>query len=189
MNVLGLASIIRPMSECGQDEEGCTTLKPILPETAEIIYGGIASLIVFALLYKFAWPAITKAMAARTDRVQAELDAAAADKAAAAAEAAQIRQAKGDIAAERARLLAEADQQAAAILDDGRARLVQEAADAEAKAMADIATANARVTDELRAEIARLSSAAVDHVVTGSLDDATHQELIESFIANVGASR
>mgnify|MGYP006331935673 CR=1 FL=1 len=55
--------------------------------------------------------------------------------------------------------------------------------------MADIASANARVGDELRAEIARLSSAAVDHVVTGSLDEATHQELIESFIANVGAGR
>ena len=39
------------------------------------------------------------------------------------AEAAQIRQAIGDIDAERARLLAEADVQAEALLDDGRARL------------------------------------------------------------------
>ena len=45
-----------------------------------------------------------------------------------------------------------------------------------------------RVGDELRAEVARLSAAAVDHVVTGSLDDATHQELIENFINRVGAS-
>ena len=36
---------------------------------------------------------------------------------------------------------------------------------------------------------ARLSSAAVDHVVTGSLDAGTHQELIENFIARVGASK
>ncbi|HEX2785254.1 MAG TPA: F0F1 ATP synthase subunit delta [Ilumatobacteraceae bacterium] len=42
-------------------------------------------------------------------------------------------------------------------------------------------------SDELRAEIARLSAAAVELVVTGSLDAATHQELIENFIAKVGA--
>jgi F-type H+-transporting ATPase subunit b len=191
MKVLDIAAvaIVRPMGECGVDEKGCTTLKPILPETAEIIYGGIASLIIFAALYKFAWPQIKKAMAARTERIQKELDDAAADKASAAAEAAQIRQAKGDIAAERERLLAEADTQAAAVLEEGRARMAAEMADIEAKAMADIAAANSRVGDELRAEIARLSTAAVDHVVTGSLDEATHQELIESFIQKVGASR
>jgi F-type H+-transporting ATPase subunit b len=190
MSVLGIASaVIRPMAECGVDEEGCTTVKPILPETAEIIYGGLASLIIFGALYKFAWPQIKKAMAARTERIQKELDGASADQAAANAEAAEIRTAKGDIDAERGRLLADADAQAATILEDGRARIAQEAADAEAKAMADIAAANSRVGDELRAEIARLSSAAVDHVVTGSLDESTHQDLIESFIANVGASR
>ena len=73
------------------------------------------------------------------------------------------------------------------MLEDGRARLEAEMADVEAKAHAEIAAANSRVGDELRAEISRLSSAAVDHVVTGSLDEATHQELIESFIAKVGA--
>ncbi len=62
-------------------------------------------------------------MADRTERIQKELDAAAADKAAASTEAAQIRQAKGDIAAERSRLIGEAEAQAAAVLEDGRARL------------------------------------------------------------------
>lgn len=189
MSVLGLVSFLRPMGECGVDEEGCTTLKPILPETAEIIYGGIASLIVFGLLYKFALPALKKSLAARTARIQKELDGAADATTSAAAEAAGIRQAKGDIAGERARLLAEADAQAAAMLEDGRARLTAEMADLEARAQADIVVANSRVGDELRAEISRLSSAAVDHVVTGSLDEATHQELIESFIAKVGAQR
>ena len=74
------------------------------------------------------------------------------------------------------------------MLEDGRARLAVEVADVEAKAVTDIASAQGRVGDELRAEIARLSAAAVDHVVTGSLDDATQQELIENFIARVGAS-
>ncbi len=45
-----------------------------------------------------------------------------------------------------------------------------------------------RVNDELRAEIVRLSAAAVDYVVSGSLDDSVQQNLIEDFIARVGAS-
>jgi len=171
------------------DSDGnVTTHHWLLPETAEIIWGGLASLIIFYALYKFGGPAIKKSFAARTAKIQGELDASAADKAAASTEAAGIRAAKGDIAAERARLLSEAETQAAAVLEDGRARLAAEVADVEAKAVTDIATAQSRVGDELRAEIARLSSAAVDHVVTGSLDDATQQELIENFIARVGAS-
>ena len=158
------------------------------PEGYEMLFGIPASVIVFFLLWKFAGPAVRKGMTARTAKIQAELDAGEADRVAAEAEAAKIRQAKGDIGAERTRLLAEADTQAAALLEDGRARLAQEVTELEARAEADLTAAAARSGDELRAEIAKLSSAAVDHVVTGSLDEATHQALVESFIASVGAS-
>ena len=159
------------------------------PEGYELLFGVPASVIVFFLLWKFAGPTVKKGMAARTAKVQAELDAAEADRLAAEAEAAQIRQAKGDIAAERARLLAEADAQATALLEDGRARLAHELVELEARAEADIEAAAARLGDELRAEIARLSAAAIEHVVTGTLDEATQQALIEDYVAKVGAAQ
>ena len=190
MSALGIAIGFRIAAEGAADENGeLVTSSPLLPELAEIIWGGLASLIIFAALVKFAGPAIKKSMAARTERIQKELDAAAADSAAAATEAAQIRQAKGDITGERTRILAEADQQAAAVLAEGRARLSAEVAELEARADAEITATGARAGDELRAEIARLSSAAVDHVVSGSLDESTHQALIEGFISRVGAAR
>ena len=189
MSVLGAIIRLASEEELHTDSEGIVTHSPLLPETAEIIWGGLASIIIFALLIKFAGPAIKKGLAARTERIQGELDGAAAARSAAAAEASQIRQAKGDIAGERARILADADAQASAVLEDGRARLAQELVDLEARADAEIAAAGNRIGDELRAEIARLSNAAVDHVVTGSLDDSTQQELIESFIARVGAAK
>ena len=194
MSVLGIiATAGRVMGEDEKlyiDADGyVTTHSWLLPEMAEIIYGGIASLIVFWALFKFGGPPIKKAFAARTEKIQKELDNASADKSAAATEASQIREAKGDIEAERARLLSEAESHAAAVLEDGRARLAAEVAEVEAKGVTEIAGAQRRVGDELRAEIARLSSAAVDHVVTGSLDDATQQELIENFIQRVGASQ
>ncbi len=191
MNVLGIAVTAGHFlagEEIVVDSQGhVTTHSWILPETAEIIWGGLASLIIFFLLVKFAGPAIKKGMAARTQRIQDQLDGAAQAKAAATAEAAQIRQAKGDIAAERSRIMAEAEAQAAAIRQDSAARLASELADLEAKGHADIAAARGRVGDELRSEIARLSSAAVDHVVSGSLDESTHQDLIEQFISRLEA--
>ena len=161
----------------------------LLPETAEIIYGGLASLIVFGALYKFALPMFKTSLAARTERIQKELDDAKSQRESAENEAARIRTALGDIQAERAKLLAEADAQAATVLADGRARITAEAADLEAKAEADIAAASGRLNDEIKSEIARLSSVAVDRVVKAALNDAAQQDLIEGFISNVGAAR
>jgi F-type H+-transporting ATPase subunit b len=189
MNVLGIYTTARlAADEIVTDSDGnVVTHSPFLPETAEIIWGGLASLIIFYALYRFAWPAMKKFFNGRTAKIQKELDDAAADKSAASAEAGDIRQAKGDIAAERARIMAEASAQGEAVLADGRARLITEVAELEARSAAEIEAARGRVGDELRAEISRLSSAAVDHVVTGTLDDTTHQELIEQFISRVGA--
>lgn len=162
---------------------------PILPESFEIIFGGLASILIFALLAKFAGPAIAKAMSGRTEAIQGELDSSAQAKADADAEAAQIRQAAGDIDAERQRLYADADVQAEAVLTEGRARLAVEIAELRSRADADIALARSRIGDELRGEIARLSHAATEQALAaGVVDSATQQELIESFIQKVGAS-
>jgi F-type H+-transporting ATPase subunit b len=177
-----------PRQEHGIDDQGYTTHHPLWPEQAEIIYGGLASLIVIGLLIWKAGPLVTKALRDRTDKIQAELDDAAAARRDAEAEAARIRQSLGNIDAERQRLLAEADAQAEALLADGRARLDVEVAELEAKAEADIAAGAGRAGDELRAEIGRLAGAAADLVVERSLDDATQQQLIEAYIATVGAT-
>lgn len=161
----------------------------LLPETAEIIYGGIASVLVIGALVKFALPQFKKALTARTERIQKELDASANDLAQAQADASKIRTALGDIASEKARLLSDAQAQADALLKEGRARLTAEVAELEAKADADIAAAAARGSDELRTEIGRLAGTATDLALASVLDDATQQQLVENFIAKVGASR
>ena len=161
----------------------------LFPEIGEIIYGGLASLAIFFALYKFGWPAAKKALETRTATIQKELDDSANARRQAETDAANIRKALGDVASERAKLLAEADAQAAAILAEGRARITAEAADMEARANAEIAAARSRIGDELRAEIARLSAAATASVVRSALDDRAHQDLVDGFIAKVGASR
>ena len=56
----------------------------------------VFQLLIFFMLWKFAGPMAKKSFAARTERIQKELDAAAADKVAAGSEAAGIRAAKID---------------------------------------------------------------------------------------------
>lgn len=170
------------------DDKGYITENPILAPTKELVIASLASLIVFGLLWKYAWPSIKKSFNDRTAGIQKELDDSAAAKVTAEAEASDIRRAQGDIEAERSRLHAEAEAQAEALIADGRIRIDAEMAELEARAEADIAAAAGRSTDELRSEIARHSGVAIERIVQETLDDATHQALIEGFIQRVGAS-
>ena len=93
-------------------------------------------------------------MRSRTERIQAELDGAAGRAATPRPRRRRSARPSATSRAERARLLAEADDQAEALLADGRARLEAEIAELDAKADADIAAAASRGGDELRGEIA-----------------------------------
>lgn len=161
----------------------------LFPEQAEIIYGGLSSVIVIGGLIKFAGPMAKKAMVARTAKIQKQLDDAANALTSSSTEAVDIRAALGDIASERARMMAEADVQSAAVLVEGRVRVAAEVAELEAKAAADLNAARGRSSDELRAEITMLASIATPIVVQATLNDQTKNELIESFISSVGAGR
>lgn len=181
--------LVAAEGEPHRDENGqVVTHHWLWPESAELIYGTAASLIIFYLLWKYAGPPAKKAFKGRTERIREELDSAAKELEDANADADRIRTAKGDINAERERLFAEADAQAEALLTDGRARLDIEVADLEARADAEIEAGAGRAGDELKAEIGRLAQASTEKVVADSLDPATEQDLIEGFIARVGAS-
>lgn len=183
-----IARVLPASEEVPFDDQGYHTEHWLFGPTWETIIGSTASIIVFAAIYKFAGPTIKDAFKGRTAGIQKEIDDSAAAKSAAETEANGIRDAKGDIDAERGRLYAEADAQAEALLVDGRARLDAEMIELETRADADISAAADRSADELRAEIARYSSGAVEQIAQDSLDDSTQQDLIESFISRVGAS-
>ena len=170
-------------------EDPFTSHHWLYPETGEIIYGGLASVIVVGALVKFAGPMVKKSFADRTARIQKQLDDAAAAIVTADSDAKNIRAALGDISAERARILAEADAQAAKVLAEGRSQITAEVAELEAKADGDISTARGRGTDELRNEISVLASRATPLVVAATLNDQVHKDLVEGFISKVGAGK
>lgn len=188
MNTLIAQIALLPQVDWDTDDKGVTSDGAIFPPIGEIILQTIATGVIAFVLFKFAGPAIKKFYAGRTERIQNEMDAAAAAKEAAAGEAAQIRTSLGDIASERTRVQAEAEQAAAAVLSEGRARLAAEVAEIEARGAAEIAGFASRSGDELRGEISRHASRAIDLVVAESITPDVQQQLIEDFIARVGAS-
>lgn len=161
---------------------------PWLPETREIVWGSAAFVIILAGLVKYAWPAIKKSLQARTDRIAKDIADAETAKATAEGRAAEIRAAKGDIEAERERILADADEAAERVRVEGRSRIEAEVAELEARIEAEIAGAGGRMAAELQSQVASLSMAAVERVVAAELNEATHVELVERFIATVGAA-
>jgi F-type H+-transporting ATPase subunit b len=170
-----------------EEHTGITTPNVWLPEWYEIVFGGLASIIVFGALAKFVLPPMKKALKARSEGIAKDLLQAHNNKQNSVNLAATIRSDKGDIEAERARILAEADATAAKVLADGRARIELEASEAESKAQADIAAGQGRIAAEVQGQVAVLAAAATEHVVMGSLDHSTQVRLVEEFIAKVGA--
>ncbi len=173
------------------DLEGCVEApSPILPELDEIIWGGLAFVILFGFMAWKGFPAVKRAMDARSEKIRADLDAADAAKA-------DALRTKSTYEAE----LAEAKTAAAAIIDEARGQADQLRQDLQARAEADIAEQRARAAndiessrrqalDDLRTEVAAIAVGAAERVVGASLDADVHRSLIDGYIDEVaGAGR
>ena len=169
-----------------EDLEGCVEApSPILPELDEIIWGGLAFVILFAFMRWKGFPAVKRAMDARSEKIRADLDAADTAKA-------DALRTKSDYEAQ----LAEAKSAAAAIIDEARTQADQLRQDLQARAEADIAEQRARAAtdiessrrqaiDDLRTEVAAIAVGAAERVVGASLDADVHRSLIDGYIDDV----
>lgn len=159
---------------------------PLLPDTKEMIWGGLGFVIVFGVLAKLAVPAIQKAMKERTDRIRDSIDEADKLKAEAAATLAQHQASVANAKNEAAQIVDEARQAAEAVRADILARAEAEANEVKAKAREDVEAGKARAIAELQAQVGDLTIALAEKVVERSLDDATNRQLIDNYINNLG---
>ena len=160
---------------------------PIIPEWNEIIWGGLAFLILLVFMWKYAYPAIKKAMDARTERIQTQIDEA--DRARAEAEElkAQYEVQLAEARTEASRLIEEARQQAESVRQERIAAIDAEIAERRASAEADIAAARARALADLQSQVLDLAIGAAESVVEANLDRDANARIVESFIQRVGA--
>jgi F-type H+-transporting ATPase subunit b len=161
---------------------------PILPAIDELVWGSLSFLVLLALMWKFAFPAIKGGMNARTERIRSDLDAAEVAKTEAVGVLDGYKAQLADAKAESARIIEEARQAADALKKDQEARLQTELAEARARAAADIEAAKAQATADLQGELATLAVGAASAVVNKNLDPAAQTQLIEDYINQVGTS-
>ena len=176
--------------EDGGDPEDCHEApSPILPEANEIIWGAISFAVLFALLYKLAWPGLKSGMEARTQRIRADIDAAEHAKSDAEQILGEYRSQLADARSEAARVIEEARQQADALRHDLQSRAETEIAELRQRAAADVEAAKSQAIADLRDEVARIAIGAAEAVIQRSLDRDTQLRLIEDYINQVAAAR
>lgn len=160
----------------------------ILPELDEIIWGGLAFLVLFLFMVWKGFPAVKGAMDARADRIRDDLDAA--------------EQAKTDaqqVQADHEASLADAKSEAAQIVDEARVQADALKADLQARAEADVAEMRERAAAEaevgrqqaiadLRSEVSNIALGAAERVVGSSLDRDAQSALVDQYINEVAGS-
>jgi F-type H+-transporting ATPase subunit b len=159
---------------------------PIIPAMDEVIWGTLSFLILFAVMAKFAYPALKKAMDARSEKIQGDLDAADSARSEAESLRAGYDAKLAEAQAEAARIIEAARSDAEQVRQDRIAAIEPEIAEKRAQAEADIEAAKDRALADLRAQVTSLAVGAAEQVVRSSLDEAAHARLVDDYIESVG---
>ena len=160
---------------------------PILPGLNEIIWGGLAFAILFVALLKFGLPAVRKTMAAREERIRADLERAESARTESETELAEYRRQLAEARSEATRIIEEARQSADEVKRQIRSQAEQEAGEIRARAQDDIRLASERATADVQSRVAELAIELAEKVVERNLDRDTQIALIESYINQVGS--
>lgn len=161
---------------------------PILPSGAELVWGIVSFAILFAILYKFAFPAVNKMMQDRTDRIRNNLE-----------EAEQVRGEAQGILAEYQRQLADARNEANRIIEEARQaaeqlrqelvqRADQEVAELRERQLEDLRLAQERAVSQLQTQVRDLAIDLAERVVNANLDRDRNLQLVDHYIAELNAT-
>jgi F-type H+-transporting ATPase subunit b len=172
----------------GKIDECQEAPNPILPEASELLWGIISFLALLGLLWKFAFPALTKGMSDRSEKIRSSLDEAASAREEAQTILADYQRQLADAKGEAGRIIEEARETADSLKRDLTARAEAEAAEQRERNAQQIAAERDRVMSELQSQVATLAIELAEKVVEGSLDREANLRLIENYINSVGGN-
>jgi F-type H+-transporting ATPase subunit b len=171
----------QPASETQQEEEH----NPILPEVDELIFGGLAFLLVFVVLARVAFPRLNQGLEQRRRKIQEDLEKAERTKSEADQLRSnyedQLREARG----EANRVVEEARKTADSVRRDLLAKAEEESRQIVARAQEEIRAERDRASDELRRSVAELSIQLAERVVGESLTQERHLKLVDGYIDEI----
>ena len=179
MDMLG--SVVLLATEAGGEEPN-----PILPEMNEVIWGTLAFFILLFILQKVAFPAIKASIQAREDKIRGDLESAESEKVEAEHLKEEYQRQLADARNQAGRIIEEARQAAEEVRRDLIARAETEAGEIKARAQVDIDATLAQAKADLQRQVAEFAITLAEKVVERSIDRQSQQQLIESYIAQVG---
>jgi F-type H+-transporting ATPase subunit b len=159
---------------------------PILPETNEIVWGGLAFVVLLFLMWKFGLPPVRKMMKDREERIRADLERAEQSRVEAEQSLEQYRQQLAEARNDALRIVEEARGDAERLRRERVAAVEGEIAELRARATEDVRLATERAMSDLRGKVAELSIELAEKVVERNLDRPTQEALIEDYINQVG---
>ncbi len=154
----------------------------------EVYWGSLAFFVVIGLMIWLAGPAISRALKSRTERIEKEL----ADAKAARVEAEAMLTSRSaelpDLGVEEERIRSEAVETAARLKADLIARATAEAEDIRTRGMVEVDNYRRQAVADLTAEVAEVTKNSAETIVVENLDDRSHGDLIDAYIAQVEQS-
>ena len=160
---------------------------PIIPEVTEIIWGGIAFVVLLALMQWKLFPAVKRGMDRRAEKIRADLDAAETARTEALEVKAGYEAELADARAEAGRIIDAARSDAEQVRADLIARAEAEAAELRQRADQDVEAAKRQALSDMQSEVSAIVIGAAETVIGRNLDHDTQVELIESYIDDVGS--
>jgi F-type H+-transporting ATPase subunit b len=178
-----LDTLILAAEAAGEEEAGGISV--LIPPIVELIVGGLAFLIVFFALWKYAFPALNTTLAARADKIQGEMERAESTRSEADTLLADYRRQLASARDESNRIIEEARATAEQLRRDVQAKAEQEAQATVARAQEEIRAERDRVFQELRGQVGEIAVELAGRVVGESLDTSAHERLIDEYIDQV----
>jgi F-type H+-transporting ATPase subunit b len=173
----------------GLDVDDCQQAdSPLKPEPSELFWGSLAFVILLGVFWKFGYPAVTKSMKGREDRIRGDLEQAESAKTEADGVLAEYRAQLADARAEAGRIIDEARQSADGVRRDLIARAETDAGEIRARAQEDARVAGDRAMADLRGRVSDLSIELAEKIVERNLDRDTQLALIDNYIDSVGSN-
>lgn len=168
--------------------QGCLDApNPIIPEVTEIIWGGIAFVVLLALMQWKLFPAVKRAMDRRAAKIRDDLDAAETARTEALEVKAGYEAELADARAEAGRIIDAARADAEQVRADLIARAEAEAAELRQRSDLEVEAAKRQALSDLQADVSAIVIGAAETVIERNLDHDTQVQLIESYINDVGS--
>lgn len=161
---------------------------PLIPSTVELVFGGIAFLVVFGLLGKILMPRIQKTLEERTDAIEGGLQRAEEAQAEAQQALEQYRAQLAEARQEAARLREKAREEGAQIIAEMREQASAEARRLVEAAHAQIEADRQAAIQALKTEVGTIAVDLASRVVGESLtDEARQRRMVDRFLAELEA--